>query len=215
VPRSLKIAGAIATVAAWMLVAGSPASASSCPNTEVQVTGLSQDAMEGSIACLINEQRNANGVHPVQPNTDLRAAALSHSTEMVREGYFEHTSPDGLTFVDRIEATGYMRGARSWEVGENLVWGNGPLSTPQSLVTSWMNSPPHRENLLRDRFREIGIAAVVGTPQNGSDHTGVTVSSEYGYRSFAKKHRSSKAKGRKAKARKAKARKARAHHRKH
>ena len=191
-------------VATWMLVAGSPASATTCPNTETQVPGLSQDAMEGSIACLINEERVANGVRPVQPNGALRQAALSHSTEMVQQGYFEHTSPAGLTFVNRIEATGYMNGTRSWEVGENLVWGNGPLSTPQSLVTSWMNSPPHRENLLRARFREIGIAAFVGTPENGSDQTGVTVSSEYGFRSFAKKHRHRKA--RKARARKAKAR---------
>jgi uncharacterized protein YkwD len=213
VPRSSKIAGAIAVVAAWMLLAGSPASATTCPNTETQVSGLSQDAMEGSIGCLINEERVANGVPPVQPNGALRQAALSHSTEMVQQGYFEHTSPAGLTFVQRIEATGYMKGTRSWEVGENLVWGNGPLSTPQSLVTSWMNSPPHRENLLRGRFREIGIAAVVGTPENGSDQTGVTVSSEYGYRSFAKKHRRSKGNARRAKARKAKARKARAHHR--
>jgi uncharacterized protein YkwD len=152
----------------------------------MQVTGLSQSAMEGSIACLINEERAAYGVSPVQPNAALRQAALSHSTEMVRQGYFEHTSPAGLTFVNRIVATGYTSGARFWEVGENLVWGNGPLSTPQSLVTSWMNSPPHRENLLRARFREIGIAAVVGTPRSASDRTGVTVSSEYGYRSYAK-----------------------------
>jgi uncharacterized protein YkwD len=173
-------------VAAWMLVTGSPASASSCPNTNIQVTGLSQNAMEGSIACLINEQRGAYGVPPVQPNAALRQAAVSHSAEMVSQGYFAHTSPAGVTFVDRIEATGYTRGARSWEVGENLVWGSGALSTPQSLVTSWMNSPPHRENLLRGRFREIGIAAVAGTPRSGSDTTGVTVSSEYGYRSFGK-----------------------------
>jgi uncharacterized protein YkwD len=195
-------------VAACMLVAGSPASASSCPNTDVQVTGLSTDAMESSIACLINEQRAAYGVGAVQPNGALRDAAASHSTEMVREGYFEHTSPAGLTFVQRIESTGYMRGSRTWEVGENLVWGTGPLSTPQSLVTSWMNSPPHRENLLRGRFREIGIAAVVGTPESGSDPTGVTVSSEYGVRTFAKKRRHGKAKARKAKAHKAKAHKA-------
>jgi uncharacterized protein YkwD len=186
VSRLRKTLGAIAMVAAWMLVTGSPASASSCPNTEVQVTGLSQSVMEGSIACLINQQRAASGVAPVQPNASLREAALSHSTEMVSQGYFEHTSPAGVTFVDRIEATGYTRGASVWEVGENLVWGTGTLSTPRSLVTSWMNSPPHRENLLRGRFREIGIAAVVGTPRSSSDASGVTVSSEYGYRAFAK-----------------------------
>jgi uncharacterized protein YkwD len=209
VPRSLKALGAIAVVAASLLVAGSPAWASSCPNTQTQVPGLSQAAMEGSIACLINEQRAAYGVGPVQPNAALRQAALSHSTEMVQQGYFEHTSPAGVTFVDRIEATGYMQGTRTWEVGENLVWGNGARSTPQSLVTSWMNSPPHRENLLRSRFREIGIAAVVGTPESGSDRTGVTVSSEYGYRSYAS------AKAKKKKRHKRKAHKSRAYKRHH
>jgi uncharacterized protein YkwD len=185
-------------VAAWMVVTGSPAAASSCPNTDVQVTGLSQSAMESSIACLVNEQRAAHGVKPVEANGDLWQAALSHSTEMVNQGYFEHTSPAGVTFVDRILQTGYTWGTRSWELGENLVWGNGPLSTPQSLVTSWMNSPPHRENLLRPWFREVGIAAVVGTPESRSDTTGVTVSSEYGYRSYAKKRRRAKSKARKA-----------------
>ena len=207
-PRLSQIVRAIAIVAAWMLVAGTPASASSCPNTNVQVRWLSQAAMEGSIACLINEQRATFGVPPVAPNTELRQAALSHSTEMVSESYFEHTSPAGVTFVDRIVATGYTKGARAWEVGENLVWGSGPLSTPQSLVTSWMNSPPHRENLLRPRFNEIGIAAVVGTPRSSSDANGVTVSSEYGFRSFAKAR---KAKANKKKHHKRKARKPRAH----
>jgi uncharacterized protein YkwD len=188
-------------VVAWMLVSGSPASASSCPNTNVQVTGLSQSAMESSIACLINEQRAAHGDRPVQPNPALRQAALSHSSEMVSQGYFEHTSPAGVTFVDRIVVTGYTRGARSWAVGENLVWGTGPLSTPQSLMTSWMNSPPHRENLLQPRFREIGIAAVVGTPESSRETDGVTVSSEYGYRSFAKKKKRSRGKTRKSRRR--------------
>jgi len=155
--------------------------------------------MESSIACLINEQRAAYGDQPVRPNPVLRQAALGHSSEMVSEGYFGHTSPAGVTFVDRIVAAGYTRGAHSRQVGENLAWGTGPLSTPQSLVNSWMNSPPHRENLLRARFREIGIAAVVGTPESSRDARGVTVSSEYGYRSFAKaKKKRSKGKARKA-----------------
>ena len=143
---------------------GAPASAADCGPVNTQVIGLSQGQMESSIGCLINEERTSYGLQPVAPNGDLRRAALSHSDEMINQGYFEHTSPAGLTFIDRIQATGYMRGARRWEVGENLVWGTGPLSTPQSLVTSWMNSPPHRENLLRPTFREIGIAAVAGTP---------------------------------------------------
>jgi uncharacterized protein YkwD len=187
VSRAKGIVCAIAVVSIWALSTTGSAAASGCANTDVQVTGLSQNQMESSIACLINEQRTSRGLPPVQPNGNLRQAAQSHSKEMVDEGYFEHTSPAGVTFIDRIQATGYTRGARSWVVGENLVWGTGSLSTPQSLVTAWMNSPPHRENLLRARFREIGIAAVAGTPEPKSDPAGVTVSSEYGYRATGKK----------------------------
>jgi uncharacterized protein YkwD len=208
VSRSRKILSIVAVVGAGALIGAGPASATSCPNTEVEVTGLSQDQMESSIGCLINEQRTSRGLGSVQPNADLRRAALSHSAEMVDQGYFEHTSPAGLTFIDRIENFGYMRGARSWMVGENLVWGTGPRSTPDSLVTAWMNSPPHRENLLRDRFNEIGIAAVLGTPESRGDTTGITVASEYGYRAGAKKRHAGKAhKAKKAKRRHAKPKK--------
>ena len=197
--RASKILSVVAFVAAWAVLGASSASAASCPNTEVQVNGLTQDQMESSIGCLINQNRASAGLQPVQPNADLRAAALSHSQEMISEGYFEHTSPSGLTFIDRIQQFGYMQGTRAWSVGENLVWGDQQLSTPDSLVTAWMNSPPHRANLLQPDFNEIGIAAVVGTPVDAHDADGVTVASEYGQRSFGKKAHSSKAKRHKSK----------------
>jgi hypothetical protein len=214
VSRSKKILSAIAVVACWTLVSGSAASAADCGPVNTEVTGLSQATMESSIACLINDERSSHGLGAVVPNADLRQAALSHSDEMIKQSYFEHTSPAGLTFMDRIEQTGYMRGARTWTVGENLVWGTGPLSTPQAVVTAWMNSPPHRENLLRPTFREIGIGALAGTPVSKSDLTGVTVSSEYGYRAFGA-DKNAKAGSKKHKSSKAKARKARSHKKRH
>jgi uncharacterized protein YkwD len=193
VSRAKYILSLIAVAAAWMLVASAPASAADCGPVDTQVTGLNEAQMESSITCLINDERSSYGLQPVTANSDLRQAAVSHSNEMINQGYFEHTSPSGLTFTDRIESTGYMQGARTWTVGENLVWGTGPLSTPQALVTAWMNSAPHRENLLRPAFREIGLAALAGTPVGRNDLTGVTVSSEYGYRTFGSKK--SKGKG--------------------
>jgi uncharacterized protein YkwD len=193
VSRGRNILSVLAVIAASSLLAAPAASATSCPNTEVQVSSLSQADMETSIGCLINENRAAAGLQPVQPNTDLREAALSHSQEMVSQGYFEHTSPAGVTFIDRIQQYGYMQGTASWIVGENLVWGDRELSTPDALVTAWMNSPEHRANLLRPQFNEIGIAAVSGTPVDAKDTTGVTVSSEYGYRTFGNKASISKA----------------------
>ncbi len=199
--RQRKILSLIAVAATWTLVASGSASAADCGPVNTEITGLGEAQMETSITCLINDERTSYGLQPVTTNSDLDQAAMSHSNEMIDESYFEHTSPAGLTFMDRIESTGYMQGARTWTVGENLVWGTGPLSTPQALVTAWMNSPPHRENLLRPTFRELGVAALAGTPVSKSDLTGVTVSSEYGYRTVA--HNGSKSKAKAHKARKA------------
>ena len=173
---------AVALVSIWTFGVGSSASAAACQNTAVQAPGLSPAQLESSVGCLVNEERTSHGLDPLEFNGSLRAAAANHSNEMVGLGYFDHTSPTGVTFIDRIESTGYTRGARTWVVGENLIWGTGPLSTPQSIVTNWMQSPPHRENILRGRFKEFGIAVSPGTPEDSSDVSGVTVSNEFGAR---------------------------------
>jgi uncharacterized protein YkwD len=143
----------------------------------------------------------------VRPNGKLAQAASRHANDMVSRGFFSHNSPGGGTFIDRITAPGYTRGARSWLVGENLAWGAGSLSTPANLVDAWMKSPPHRANLLRGRFREIGLSGVRGTPSDAGQESGITVSSEYGYRAVSKKSARMARKARKArKARRARAR---------
>jgi uncharacterized protein YkwD len=192
VSRPRTIITALALAATCALVSSASAAAS-CPGADSQIQDLGTAQLESSVTCLINEERTSNGLRPVRDDATLRQAALSHSSEMVAESYFAHTSPEGLTFINRITQYGYTRGARYWLVGENLVWGSGQLSTPTSLVTSWMNSPAHRENLLRARFRQVGVAAVRGTPQSASDGSGVTVSSEYGYKvrvKIKRRHRS-------------------------
>jgi uncharacterized protein YkwD len=175
----------LVVAAAWASISSASAAAS-CPGEDVQAAGLTEDQLQDSVTCLINERRADNGLRPVRVNDTLRQAAFQHSADMVNDGYFAHTAPGGSTFIDRIESVGYMRGARSWLVGENLVWGSGEMSSPASMVEAWMNSPPHRENLLRARFREVGVSAVKGTPVTASDDNGVTISSEYGYRGRAK-----------------------------
>lgn len=166
---------------ALMLGAASSAAAA-CPDEAQRSSSLTEVALEQSVVCLINQQRAAAGIGRVEQNMRLGSAAARHSSEMVREGYFAHTSPIGVDFIDRILVTGYMRKARVWLVGENLAWGSGGMSSPAELVLAWMGSPTHRANLLRDRFREIGISAVRGTPFDPSAAGGITISSEYGYR---------------------------------
>jgi uncharacterized protein YkwD len=182
VPRLRTLTGAALAVTTAALIAAAPAAASSCVGADIEAEGMGQTELETTVICLINEERATAGVRPVRTNGSLRQAAAGHSNSMVQDGFFEHTSPSGRTFIDRISNTGYTRGARRWLVGENLVWGSGSQSTPQSMVEAWMGSPAHRANLLRERFREIGVAAARGTPFDASENNGVTISSEYGFR---------------------------------
>jgi uncharacterized protein YkwD len=182
VPRLRHLAAGVLAVTATALIAAAPAAASSCVGADIEAEGLGQTELETTVTCLINEERAKAGIRPVRTNGSLRRAAAGHSNDMVQDGFFEHTSPSGRTFIDRISSTGYTRGARRWLIGENLVWGSGSQSTPQSMVEAWMGSPAHRANLLRERFREVGVAASRGTPFDASETNGVTISSEYGFR---------------------------------
>ncbi len=196
--RSRPLLTSFALLAGLATCAVLPATASAtCPNESVRASLQTEAAMSQSILCLVNEQRSAAGAGPVYGNGKLEQAALVHSRDMVSDGFFAHTSPDGTDFVDRITDTGYISGARSWLAGENLAWGSGSLSTPAEVVQGWMKSPPHRANLLNERYREIGIGVVRGTPEDASDNDGATVSSEYGTRSGGKKAKRAK-KGRAA-----------------
>ena len=196
-----QILAALAIATACALAPSTAAAVSSCAGAETEAAELGTVALEQSVLCVINEQRRAAGIAPVRSNPKLAQAAARHSNDMVQNGFFSHTSPGGATFIDRISATGYMRGARSWLVGENLVWGTGHLSTPASVVDVWMDSPPHRANLLRARFREIGLSGVSGTPNEAVDGDGITVSSEYGTRTRDVKKKRARKTGRKARAR--------------
>ena len=101
---------------------------------------------------------------------------------MVDRGYFSHESRDGRDFVDRIVRARYVRMSDpGWLLGENLAWGAGRLASPREIVRAWMASPGHRANVLRRRFRDVGIAVVAGTPVEGTG-VGATYATDFGRR---------------------------------
>jgi uncharacterized protein YkwD len=115
-------------------------------------------ALEEAVVGKMNEIRRARGLRPLRLNTRLRAAAIFHSRDMGRRGYFEHDSLSGTPFWRRIERFYPSRGFRSWTVGENLLWGTDTYGAAFA-VREWMGSPPHRQNILSRQWREVGIGA--------------------------------------------------------
>ena len=131
-----------------------------------------------ALLCLLNQARRANGLRRLRGNARLLKAAERHSRSMVVRGFFSHVEPGGLSSLDRIRRTGYLSRAPSFACGENIGFGEGATSSPRSMMRAWMASAPHRANILTARFREVGLAAVPGTPgrarrRRGYLHDGV------------------------------------------
>jgi uncharacterized protein YkwD len=121
--------------------------------------GVTVDALERSVVTQINSFRRSHGLVALRLSTPLSRAAEQHSLEMARVGYFAHESADGSSFDKRI-ARFYPSDRRAyWSVGENLLWSSPSIDAAGALQL-WLNSPPHRENLLTARWREIGISAI-------------------------------------------------------
>jgi uncharacterized protein YkwD len=131
--------------------------------------------------CLINVQRHRHGLPAVRLNPRLSQAARAHSRDMVRRRYFSHTTPEGLSFADRIRGTGYLRASRRWFVGENLAWGWRGRDSARRIVRAWMHSPPHREVMLNPAFSEVGIGIASGVPRP-LPPGGATYTADFGVR---------------------------------
>jgi uncharacterized protein YkwD len=116
-------------------------------------------ALEAAVVNRINLVRRGRGLRALRWNRRLARAADYHSQDMARKGYFEHDSANGTAFWRRIERFYPSRGFRSWTVGENLLWASDTYGA-DFAVREWMNSPPHRQNILSRDWREIGIGAV-------------------------------------------------------
>ncbi len=86
---------------------------------------------------------------------------------MIRKDCFAHQCAGERDLVGRVEAAGYLPCKCSWSVGENIAWGSGSSSSPRRIVDAWMNSAPHRANILDRRFEDIGVAVDDGSPGGG------------------------------------------------
>ena len=93
---------------------------------------------------LVNTERSSYGLVPLQMDLELSSAADIRSNDIVI--LFEHVRPNGIkisTLSDKLH-------------GENIA--SGPIfNTPQQVVNAWMNSPPHKANILNPEFKSIGI----------------------------------------------------------
>lgn len=128
-------------------------------STEMSINGLLSST---------NQQRAANGVGALAVNSLLNQAAQAKANDMVSRNYWSHNTPDGNPPWVFINATGYSY----TKAGENLAYG---FASSADTVTGWMNSPPHKENLLDTAFTEVGFGYANSANFNNSGPETVVV----------------------------------------
>jgi uncharacterized protein YkwD len=173
-----RVLALISALAGLALAAPASANAAECANVDLVPDASNLAQVSQATLCLLNNERAARRLAPVSLADGLTRPSLAFSARMVAEGFFAHVSPDGGTLTDRLVAGGYIERDGAWTVGENIAWGQGPLSTPRSITAAWMNSPGHRANILAAGYDEIGIGVVLGTP--GDTSWGVTYTTDFG-----------------------------------
>jgi len=183
------IKAVLAATAAQLLVCGviagataAEASAADCANVSVvPVDAITSQAATGAVVCLVNAERAKRGLKAVTRSRILSRASLGESVDMVRQKYFSHVSPAGLTLRLRAARAGYRKLSCPPSLGEVLAFGSGEGATAAAFVASLMADPTHRSVLLDRRYRDAGIGLAFGAPLDGLGD-GVTLAMSFGRR---------------------------------
>ena len=112
-------------------------------------------AFELEMLRLLNETRIREGLQPLVEDPRLTLAARRHAYDLginlIPNGRCGHTGSDGSGVLRRVRDAGVTRfGA----VGETVACGN---PSPESVIYSLLNSPPHRAILLHPEINRVGV----------------------------------------------------------
>lgn len=124
--------------------------------TKPQVLGISYSISIKRLLDLTNKVRKEKGLTELVLNDKLNKAAQDKAKDMFVKDYWAHFAPDGST------TPWYFIKSRGYEysyAGENLAKG---FTNSDEIIRAWMNSPSHKENILSDKYQDIGFAVGEG-----------------------------------------------------
>lgn len=121
-----------------------------------------------SLLQLHNTERAKFGLPALTLNTTLSNSAQQKAAAMLASDCWSHYCPPGVSPWDFFANSGYTY----IYAGENLAEG---FFDTQAAMNAWMNSPTHRENILRAEFQDIGFGVVQGTFQGVENNIVIAV----------------------------------------
>lgn len=121
----------------------------------IKKLNLSATVYPAVLVDLANQDRVTSSIPTLTWNKTLEEAAQMKANDMVKNSYFAHTSPSGVTPWYWLVQTKYNFAY----AGENLAV---DFTESANVETAWINSPKHKENIMNSKFTEIGIATADG-----------------------------------------------------
>jgi len=127
--------------------------------TNASVLGDKTDITINALFEQTNQVRLQANIPSLNQSIKLNQAAYLKAQDMFADQYWSHNAPDGTLPWKWMGDIGYDYS----EAGENLAMN---YTTTSDVMEAWMNSPEHKENVLRDSYQDVGFAVVSGTLDN-------------------------------------------------
>jgi uncharacterized protein YkwD len=117
---------------------------------------------ERELLILVNRDRVAAGLEPVERDGRLQEVARAYSREMARTGEVAHVSNQSGAAMDRVRA------AKISPLPSTLAENLGRAFSTREVENAFMGSPGHRANILNPDMTHVGIGVVAGQAEGGT-----------------------------------------------
>jgi uncharacterized protein YkwD len=115
--------------------------------------GEPADSASAAVFRAVNQDRANAGLAPLSHSPKLTNLAGTWSWQMSQDNWLHHQDLAGVLYSPDYHAFSTL--------GENILVAPGHYS-PEQLEAAWMNSPPHRSNILSRNFNVMGVGVFRG-----------------------------------------------------
>lgn len=142
--------GSTSSKASSSAAAAKSQSGSASSSSPVSAASGTYAEFQNQVVQLVNQERTSRGLKALSVDSALTQTATLKSQDMAKLGYFDHTSPTYGSPFDMMKQFGISYRT----AGENIAMGQ---TSPQQVMSAWMNSEGHRANILNSSFTKIGV----------------------------------------------------------
>ena len=121
-------------------------------NTAGKKNTTTDISLQKKVISIVNQNRKKQGLEALTMDEKLMKAAQDRAKELTKS--FSHTRPNGtscFTIFEKYKITPMAS-------GENIAAGQRSAA---DVMDSWMNSQGHKENIMNNKFKKIGVGLVI------------------------------------------------------